>query len=130
MSRTAHKLNATDWALRGAVALVFVVFGMEKLVGSNWVKLFTEIGLGQWFRLFTGIVQVTGAALLLIPRTSKFGAALLACTMLGAIFVYLFVLGTGPFSALIPAILLGLVVVAGWKERGEPEHSNGFLTLR
>jgi hypothetical protein len=50
--------------------------------------------------------------------------------MPGAIFVHLFVLHTGVFAALVPAILLGLVVSAGWKERGELEDDKGFLTLR
>ena len=120
-------MAATDWALRGSVALVFVIFGMEKLTGSGgWVKLFDQIGVGQWFRYFTGVLQVTGGALLLIPRTARLGTALLACTMIGAVFVNLFVLGTG-FSAVIPGVLLALVVWAGWKKRAEPEQS---LTLR
>ena len=42
--------------LRGAVALVFFLIGMEKLTGVIRVKLFEEIGLGQWFRYFAGIV--------------------------------------------------------------------------
>src|SRR5437868_1285102 len=110
-------MRATDWALRGSIALVFIVFGMEKLTGAgDWVKLFDQIGLGQWFRYFTGVLQVTGGALLLIPRTARLGTALLACTMMGAVFVNLFVLRTG-FSAVIPGVLLAVVVSAGWKRR-------------
>jgi putative oxidoreductase len=128
-SKSAYRLSAADWTFRGSVALAFVMFGMEKLTGTSWVKLFADIGLGQWFRYFTGAVQVTGAALLLIPRTARVGAGFLACTMLGAMFVHVFVLGTGMF-AIIPAILLSFAVAAGWKGRGEPEQSGDFLSLR
>jgi uncharacterized membrane protein YphA (DoxX/SURF4 family) len=124
-------LDAKDWAIRGSVALVFAIFGMEKLGGSSeWVSLFARLGLGQWFRTFTGILQVTGGALLLIPGAARFGATLLACTMAGAIFVHLFVLGTGAFAALIPAILLVVAIAAGWKGRGESKSIDGILTIR
>jgi uncharacterized membrane protein YphA (DoxX/SURF4 family) len=105
--------------LRGAVALVFFLIGMEKLTGATWVKLFEEIGLGQWFRYFTGIVQITGSALLLIPWTARLGAALIGCTMLGAIVLHLFVLSAGSFAAIVPAILLVFVIAVDWKGRGD-----------
>ena len=123
-----HKLSAPDWALRISVALVFMIFGLEKLAGSSWVTLFADIGLGQWFRYFTGIVQLTGATLYAIPQTARVGMALLACTMLGAVGVHLFVLHTGVFAALIPAILLG-VIVGVWR-RGRPGRSDDLLTIR
>ena len=105
--------------LRGALALVFFLIGIEKLTGTTWVKLFEEIGLGQWFRYFTGIVQMAGSALLLIPWTARLGAALIGCTMLGAMILHLFVLGTGAFAAVVPAILLVFVIAVGWKGRGD-----------
>ena len=123
-----NQLTAVDWVVRICVALVFLLFGMEKLAGSGWVKLFADIGFGQWFRYFTGIVQVTGATLYAIPRTARAGMAILACTMLGAIGVHLFVLPTGLAGTLIPAILLG-VVVFGWK-RGEFHQTDDFLRIR
>jgi putative oxidoreductase len=124
------KLSATNWMLRGAVAFVFFLIGMEKLTGTTWVKLFEEIGFGQWFRYFTGIVQITGSALLLIPWTARLGAALIGCTMLGAMILHMFVLSTGAFAAVVPAILLVLVVAAGWKGRGGQEDTRTVLTLR
>lgn len=121
MASTPHKLSAPAWALRISVSLVFLLIGMEKLVGSSWTTLFADIGLGQWFRYFTGIVQVTGAALYAIPQTAAAGMVLLACTMLGAVGVHLFVLQTGIFAALVPTILFGVIVGAwrrgGWDDR-------------
>ena len=124
------KISATDWMLRGAVALVFFLIGMEKLTGTTWVKLFEEIGFGQWFRYFTGIVQITGSVLLLIPWTARLGAAFIGCTMLGAIILHLFVLTTGAFAAVVPSVLLVIVMAVGWKGRGGQEDTRTVLTLR
>lgn len=124
------KLSASDWLLRGGVALVFFLIGMEKLTGATWVKLFEEIGFGQWFRYFTGIVQMTGSVLLMVPWTARLGAALIGCTMLGALILHVFVLSTGAITAVVPAVLLAFVVAAGWKGRGGHEDSRTVLTLR
>jgi putative oxidoreductase len=109
---------------------VFFLIGMEKMTGATWVKLFEEIGFGQWFRYFTGVVQMTGSALLLIPWTARLGAALIGCTMLGAMILHLFFLSTGAFAAVAPAILLVFVVASGWKGRGGQEDTGTVLTLR
>jgi uncharacterized membrane protein YphA (DoxX/SURF4 family) len=74
------------WVLKGLVALVFIAAAVSKLVGAPMmVADFKLIGLGQGFRLFTGLVEIGGAALLLIPRTSPVGAALLFCISFGAL---------------------------------------------
>jgi putative oxidoreductase len=64
----------SDWVLRGSIALVFVLFGAEKFPVNPegpWVKLFQQIGFGQWFRNFTGIVEILGGLLVLIPWTTR-----------------------------------------------------------
>ena len=121
-----RRLSATDWALRVGVALVFSVFAAEKLVGSNWVDLFAAIGFGQWFRYFTGAVQLAGALLLLVPRTARLGGALIGSTMVGALFVHLVLLDTGVGGAVVPAALLPLVIAAAWHGRGEVVEESGF----
>ena len=75
---------------------------------GEWVQVFERIGLGQWFRLATGIIQVTGGALMFWPRARTAGAALLACTMVGAIIVDAFVLGSP--LVVVPMMLLFLLV--------------------
>jgi uncharacterized membrane protein YphA (DoxX/SURF4 family) len=67
------------------------------------VDLFSQIGLGQWFRVVTGVVEVTGAVALLIPGLASIGALWLGGTMVGAVATHLFVLHTSP----VPAIVLG-----------------------
>jgi uncharacterized membrane protein YphA (DoxX/SURF4 family) len=81
-----------DWILRGGIALVFILAGTEKF-GSKWVELFRRIGAGQWFRYFTGVVEILGAVLVLIPRTVSSGLILLACTMASAALILAFVIG-------------------------------------
>ena len=125
--QVVHQLSATDWALRAGVALVFTIFALEKLVGSSWVSLFAAIGFGQWFRYFTGAVQLAGSALLLVPATARLGAALIASTMVGAMAAHLFVLDTGIGGAIIPGALLPLIITSGWKGRGQPAESAGLV---
>jgi putative oxidoreductase len=80
--------------------------------GSYWIKLFTEIGFGLWFMYLTGILQIVGGLLMIVPRTSLFGAALLGGTMIGAILTHLFLLDTGFGGAILPAAFLALIVAA------------------
>jgi uncharacterized membrane protein YphA (DoxX/SURF4 family) len=75
------------WALKILVGLVFAAAGAAKLAGVPMlVQEFDVIGLGQWFRFFTGAVEITSAVLLLAPRTSLFGALGLLGVCVGALF--------------------------------------------
>jgi hypothetical protein len=96
------------------VAAFFIVVGYTKFEGDPqgpWFGIFERIGLGQWFRVFTGVVQVTGGALMLWPRSRTYGVALLASTMVGAAIVDLFVLGSP--AVIVPMMLL-FVLAAVW----------------
>ena len=48
------------------------------------VALFHDIGVGQWFRYVTGIIEVTGAALLVVPLLSRASSLLLGGVMIVA----------------------------------------------
>ena len=107
-----------DWIVRGAIAVVFVLFGAEKFPSnpdSPWVKLFQQIGAGQWFRYFTGVVEVLGGVLVLIPWTATVGLALLACTMAAAVLILVFVIGRPADSIVSGGFLIGLA--AFWWSR-------------
>ena len=100
------------WVVRVVVAAVFVFIGATKLSTNPngiWVKLFDDIGLGQWFRYFTGAMQAGGAVLMLTRWTLTLGAAMIACTMVGAAIVDAFVVHE-PGFAFFPLALLGIVV--------------------
>jgi putative oxidoreductase len=105
------------WLPRVAVALIFLSVGSEKF-GSHgpWIRIFARIGLGDWFRYLTGVMQVGGALLLLVPPLVTLGAVALGCTMVGAIVTNVFILNTG-LAAIIPSALLAAVVFVGLRAR-------------
>ena len=83
------------------LAAVFVLVGGAKLIGRpEMVALFHDIGVGQWFRYVTGAVEVTGAALLVVPLLSGGSAILLGGVMVVATLIELFVLHRPPVAAL------------------------------
>jgi putative oxidoreductase len=112
--------DLTLWVLQGILALAFLYFGVNKLVGREifWMELFAKIGIGQWFRYFTGALEVVCAVLLLIPRTAGIAAALLACTMGGAVLTHLFLLRDG-YASVFPAFPLLLLSLIAWRRRSD-----------
>jgi putative oxidoreductase len=113
-----------SWLPRIVVALVFFAVGIDKFATrSVWVEIFASIGIGQWFRYVTGVLQAGGAILFLIPRTFLLGVAVLSCTMVGAIVALVFVLDE-PRNASVPGILLIVLLAVGvmdrWSKRMTP----------
>ena len=40
------------------------------------VEMFDKIGVGQWFRYVTGLIEVGGAILMLVPGMARYAGAL------------------------------------------------------
>ena len=98
---------------------MFSLVGLDKLVpplSAPWVKTFDAIGLGQWFRYCTGLIELVGGLLFLVPRATIIGAALLIATMCGAMFVQAFVF-RHPGAAFFPGLYLIAVLLASAKLR-------------
>ncbi|MNF80894.1 hypothetical protein D3C84_631470 [compost metagenome] len=108
-------LKYTSLGLRLVAAAAFLAAGSAKLAGvSMMLEIFEHIGLGQWFRILTGLVEVSAAIALLIPVIAGLGGLLLAITMCFAIFTHLFVIGGSP----VPAIALLLITASiAWLHR-------------
>jgi putative oxidoreductase len=103
------------WLTQIALAVMFVMAGGSKLAGvPAMVTLFDAVGLGQWFRYVTGVIEVTSGILLLVPSAAIFGALLLIPTMLGAIVINLFVV---PASPVAPLLLLLAAASVAWVRR-------------
>jgi uncharacterized membrane protein YphA (DoxX/SURF4 family) len=101
------------WLLRSIVAVAFIWIGKGKFAAhSQWIEIFERLGFGQWLRYFTGVLQVGGGLLVLIPRTFAVGIIMLAITMVGAMGSWVFFLGV-PLAAIIPGAILGGLVVVG-----------------
>jgi len=100
----------TLWILSGLAALAFLGAGGGKLAGgAAMVEVFNNVGLGQWFRYFTGVLEVAGAIGLLISRYAFYAAILLAIVMVGAIIAHLTVLGTSPVAPVVLLVLSGTI---------------------
>ena len=110
-SRSTGKImNIVLWVLQIAAAGMFLMVGFLKLSGNaQLVGLFEAIGLGQWFRYLTGTLEVAGAFLLLIPRTSGLGALMLAGVMTGAVVTHVFIVGGSPLMAIILLVVTGVI---------------------
>jgi putative oxidoreductase len=103
------------WILSALLALIFLAAGSMKLMSRPvMVQEFAQVGLGQWFRYFTGILEVAGAICMLVPPLSRWGAVVLAAVMSGAVVAHLTALHSSPA---LPAILLVMVLAVAWLRR-------------
>ena len=85
---TAKKLGFRVLSI--LAALPFLGAGFAKLTNQQMlVDEFTRWNLPMWFMYFTGIVEIVGAILILIPKTRLWGGLVLSATMIGAVFVHL-----------------------------------------
>jgi putative oxidoreductase len=109
LRRSSRRIGA--WTLQGILAAAFLAAGSAKLAGVPYmVELFNQIGIGQWFRIVTGVVEVTGAIALVFPGLASIGAAWLASTMVFAVATHVLILHTSPAPAIVLGILNALVV--------------------
>ena len=115
MTKLPNVRTAGLWLLQIAAAGFFFFAGGSKLAGDpQMVKVFTTIGIGQWFRYLTGGLEVIGAAGLLFPATAGLAALMLAVVMIGAVLSHLFIIGGSPA---VPAVLLLAMAVVAWARR-------------
>jgi len=99
--------------IRVILALAFIAAGSAKLAGVEMmVTIYETIGIGQRFRYLTGIIEFGSAILLFIPGKQVWGAALLVCTMIGAVLAHLFILGPGALPAIVLGVLSAVVLFA------------------
>lgn len=100
------------WTLQGLVAGIFFTAGIAQLVGVRAeVLLFSEIGLGQWLRVATGIIQVAGAISLVSTRAASVAGATLSIIIIGAVVASFTVLAINPVPLIAVGVLSSLVAV-------------------
>ncbi len=98
------------WILSGFAALLFIGVGGAKLAGATvMVELFARVGLGQWFRYFTGLLEVAAGIGLLISRYAFYAAVVLAIVMAGAFIAHVTVLGSSSAAPLVLFVLTGII---------------------
>jgi putative oxidoreductase len=104
--------TVATWILTVLLALAFLGAGGSKLASQPMmIATFNGFGYPQWFMYVTGVIEIAGAVLVLVPRVAFIGAALLVCVMVGAIFSHL----THGQAAKVPLplVLLALAVAVG-----------------
>jgi putative oxidoreductase len=100
--------------LAGVLGLLFLMSGGSKLGGLSKVNDgFRQYRYPDWFRVFTGVWEMAGAALLLVGipfhGAGLAGAALILAAMLGAVYTHVVRV---PDPKLVPAPAVLLVTAA------------------
>jgi len=110
-SRTASRVDLT---LRILIGIFFIVASAApKLFGeASTVQIFAEIGAGDWFRYFIGVVELAGGIGLMAPRLAGAAACGLVGLMVGAAITQVFVLDQPLFviTPIVLSALLGVVI--------------------
>ncbi|WP_205685608.1 DoxX family membrane protein [Flavipsychrobacter stenotrophus] len=79
--------NIFLWVLRLVAAYILLQTLRFKFgAAPESVYIFTKVGMEPWGRIGSGVVELIASVLILIPRTTAFGALMAIGTMSGAIF--------------------------------------------
>ncbi|HSZ85450.1 MAG TPA: DoxX family protein [Puia sp.] len=82
------------WILKLIAAVIMLQTLFFKFTASEEsVYIFSAIGMEPWGRIGSGVVELIASILILIPRTTAFGAVLGIGVMSGALFFHITKLG-------------------------------------
>lgn len=77
-----------SWVLVVLLALAFLASAATKLTGLA-LPTFAHWGYPAWFAMLIGVLELTGAIALLIPKTTRFAVLGLTVIMFGAVYTHL-----------------------------------------
>ena len=102
------------WILSVLLAAVFATTGISKLIGIEPIGLQAAAmnGFPQWIRMVVGLVEVVGAALLLVPAVASVAAALLALLMVPATITQAI---SGQPGVFVPVVMLVVLLIVAWR---------------
>jgi uncharacterized membrane protein YphA (DoxX/SURF4 family) len=112
-SSALQSRNATNalWVLRILAAAIFLIAGLLKLGGQSlMVQEFETVGVGQWLRYLTGLLEIIGGLAVLAPSFSALGAGLLLVIDVGAFIAQIAILHMDWIHPIIIGALLGALV--------------------
>ena len=99
------------WILIIMSFVFLIIGGVQKIIGTDtMVNNFTYMKL-QDYRIWIGVLEVLGAILLIVPKTSSIGAVLISTIMGGAVALHLSLMGGNGFQA---ATILSLTAWIGY----------------
>ena len=100
-------LKNLGWVLTALVTIMMGMSGVSKLMGTEeMIKNFTYMNLLPYLALL-GVVELAGVVMLVIPKTSKYGAILLSSYLSGAVAIHLSMMGG---TGVMMPFVLGLTV--------------------
>ncbi len=106
------------WLLQVLLCFAFLIASLGKLTSAPAVlAMFQAWGYPVWLAGVIGVVELTGAVLLLVPRAAFWGCCLLMVVMVGAAFTHL--VSDPPLQVLRPLIfflLLWIIAQFRWKQ--------------
>ncbi|SIS69694.1 DoxX family protein [Chryseobacterium gambrini] len=86
--------NYIDWALRLIPAIILLQTLFFKFTAHpDSVAIFSRLHAEPFGRIFSGVLELITAVLILNPKTTFWGAVLGLVTMIGAIASHIFILG-------------------------------------
>jgi len=110
-SKPSGTMGIVLWALRALMAALFLFAAYMKLSGNPMmVDEFAKVGLGDWFRIFTGVLELVGGVFILVPAYSALAAFLLLLVDVGAFFAQVTAIHMDwihpiPIAAILAAII-------------------------
>lgn len=111
----SDKVGLLIWALRLVIGALFLFAAFTKLSGQQMmIDEFETVGLGQWFRYFTGLLELAGGILVLIPAYSVPGALVLLLVDVGAFFAQAFVIKMDVIHTIVIGAVIALLI---WLQR-------------
>ncbi len=112
--------------LRLVRVAVFVGGGIMKLAGADiMVRLFADVGVGQWLRYVVGGMELVGGSLLLVPSWSALAALGLIVMMIGAAMAELLIIRRPPIAAAACAVALMIIALGTLDQPGAPPRRGG-----
>jgi uncharacterized membrane protein YphA (DoxX/SURF4 family) len=111
--------NVIGWLLSLYLAYEFALSSIGNLTAKpKNIASFHTFGYPLWFMFLTGAIELLCALLVLVPRFAAYGAALIVCVMLGAIFSHAthaqYDKISWPATLAICALILALVRAPRW----------------
>ena len=109
-------MHITSIILQVILGLGFLLFGFMKFGAKQQVEAFKHFGYSQAFRAFTGIIEVIGAAGMIVgiwyPTIATLAGLLLGVIMLGALITHIRVKDPGKNMGMAIILLILSIVVA------------------
>ncbi|MDR6805003.1 putative membrane protein YphA (DoxX/SURF4 family) [Dyadobacter sp. BE34] len=110
-----------SWLLRLIAAVIMLQTLYFKFSAApESVYIFSTVGMEPWGRIFVGVLELIASILILIPRTTAYGALIGIGVMTGAVFMHLTRLGivvqndSGKLFVMAVIVLITCLVLVYW----------------